>query len=444
MTANTKGNSPPPSQEERHLKRYVWLLIATWTAVTLLSLSWNLYERHENTQEIALTEARTQFSRDLAFRSWVGSSGGIYAPVNDRTIPSRHLQEIPERDVVTPSGKQLTLINPEYMIRLVNSSFPELHGAPTRVTSLNPRRLLNAPDSWELQALKRFDQGKTEVYEFVTFNNIPHLRLMRPLFAESPCLHCHPDQPYKEGDLMGGMSIVLPMAKLLNISRSQTIVMVMGHSILWSLGMIGLFRGREQLLESIKKRIQAEKIIMEQATHDDLTGLPNRRLLLELLNHTHTQCIRHKYMGGLLFLDLDNFKPVNDTFGHDVGDTLLQEIARRLEDTLRKEDVAARLGGDEFVVLLSEINGTHAQVEEQTLTVAKKICLALAEPFVIQGHTLSISASIGATLFPQDGSEPEQLLKQADIAMYSAKKRGSDRVCFFKSDGPHNGSSLPL
>jgi len=430
MAVNITSNSS--SQEERDLKRYVWLLIAIWTAITLLSLGWDLYERYKNTQEIALTEARTQFNRDLAFRSWVSSSGGIYAPVNDHTIPSRHLQGIAERDLTTPSGKQLTLINPEYMIRLVNSSFPELHGAPTRVTSLRPRRLLNAPDNWESQALNAFNQGKTEVYEFITLNNIPHLRLMRPLFAESPCLHCHPDQPYKEGDLMGGMSIVLPMVKLLDISRRQTAVMVMGHSGLWLLGIIGLLRGRERLLENIKKRIQAEKTIMKQATHDDLTGLPNRRLLLELLNHTHTQCIRHRYMGGLLFLDLDNFKPVNDTFGHDVGDTLLQEIARRLEETLRKDDVAARLGGDEFVVLLSEINGTQAQVEEQTLTVAEKISLALAEPFVIQGHTFSISASIGATLFPQDGSKPEQILKQADMAMYNAKKSSSNSVCFFR------------
>jgi len=434
MVVKIKNDSPAPSQEEQHLRKYVWLLIAIWTLVTIISLSWNLYERYKNNQEIALTEARTQFSRDLAFRSWVGSSGGIYAPTNDFTIPSRHLKNIPERDVVTPSGKQLTLINPEYMIRLVNSSFPNLHGAPTRVTSLNPRRLLNAPDTWESQALKAFNHGKNEVYEFVTFNNVPHLRLMRPLFADAPCLNCHPNQTYKQGDLMGGMSIVLPMTALLDISRSQTIVMVAGHSILWLLGIIGLFRGRQRLLESINKRIQAEKIIKEQATHDDLTGLPNRRLLLELLNHSHTQCIRHGHMGGLLFLDLDKFKPVNDTLGHDVGDILLHEIAKRLEETLRKEDVAARLGGDEFVILLSDITGIHTQVKNQILTVAQKIHLALAKPFVIQNHTLSISASIGATLFPQDGIKPEQILKQADIAMYSAKEKEIDMICFFDLD----------
>jgi len=434
MVAETKNNLPAPSQEERHLKRYVWLLIVTWTVITLISLGWNLYERHKNNQEIALTEARTQFNRDLAFRSWVGSSGGIYAPINETTIPSRHLKDMPERDVSTSSGKQLTLINPEYMIRLVNLTFPDLHGAPTRVTSLNPRRLLNAPDDWESEALIAFNRGKAEVYEFVTFNDVPHLRLMRPLYAETPCLNCHPNQPYKPGDLMGGMSIVLPMAGLLDISRSQTVVLGIGHGVLWVLGMIGLFRGREQLLESIKKRIEAEKIIKQQANHDDLTGLPNRRLMLELLHHTHTQCIRHNHMGGMLFLDLDDFKPVNDTYGHDIGDGLLQEVAKRLEETLRQEDVAARLGGDEFVVLLSEIDGTHDQVEAHIQTVAEKIWFALAAPYVIQGYTLPLSVSIGATLFPQDGTEPEQVLKQADMAMYNAKQKGNSKVCFFNLD----------
>jgi len=173
-----------------------------------------------------------------------------------------------------------------------------------------------------------------------------------------------------------------------------------------------------------------EERIRQMAYHDRLTGLPNRTLALDRL----TQALRKsKRQGGqlaVLFLDLDRFKPVNDTFGHAVGDHLLQAVARRLEDTVRATDTVARLGGDEFLIVLEDLDG-DAMAEQ----IAGRLVEALQQPFAVDDHSLQIGTSIGIAFHPDDGSDAAELVRNADTAMYRAKEAGRNRYAFHAERG---------
>jgi diguanylate cyclase (GGDEF)-like protein/PAS domain S-box-containing protein len=169
----------------------------------------------------------------------------------------------------------------------------------------------------------------------------------------------------------------------------------------------------------ITERKRAERQLAYIATHDALTGLPNRVLFNDRLNLALAQAQRHQQRLAVLLLDLDRFKDINDTLGHSVGDQFLRVTGKRLNGLLRKSDTLARMGGDEFLFLVTEIARTENATE-----VARKILESFQEPFFVEDHELRTTASIGVTIFPDDGADADTLLKNADIAMYSAKQRG--------------------
>lgn len=164
------------------------------------------------------------------------------------------------------------------------------------------------------------------------------------------------------------------------------------------------------------------------ATHDELTGLPNRRLLTDRLKHALSMARRNATKVALLFIDLDNFKKINDGLGHDVGDMLLVQAAQRLDVCLRDSDTLARLGGDEFVAVLERIQLPELE------TIARRIIDTMSASFSIQGQLLFVSASIGISVFPEDGDDSIALLKNADTAMYSAKEKGRNQFQYFAND----------
>ena len=171
--------------------------------------------------------------------------------------------------------------------------------------------------------------------------------------------------------------------------------------------------------------------IHQLAFYDALTGLPNRRLLHERLQHALDQRQRHRQEGALLFIDLDNFKNLNDTLGHAMGDQFLLQVAQRLRSQVRQEDTLARLGGDEFVLMLEHLSTTPDQVLGEIEAVANKLLASLAKPYELQGQCHTSTASIGVTLFSEAEDTVEELLKRADLAMYQAKAAGRNAVRFF-------------
>jgi len=162
------------------------------------------------------------------------------------------------------------------------------------------------------------------------------------------------------------------------------------------------------------------------ATHDVLTGLPNRRLLMDHLEQAIQRCKRNRRFGALFFIDLDNFKQVNDTLGHNAGDMVLIECAKRIRSAIRKSDIFGRLGGDEFLLIVEEVKSS-----DNLLHLADKINKVISEPFYIEDLKYNISASIGIAIFPNDSDDKEELLEYADMAMYQAKEKGKNRYQFY-------------
>ena len=184
--------------------------------------------------------------------------------------------------------------------------------------------------------------------------------------------------------------------------------------------------GTMGIAHNITDRKQAEVRVQYMALHDSLTGLPNRVLLEDRLTQAIALARRNEKSVAVLMLDLDRFKNVNDSFGHYLGDRLLEAVSVRLQACLRESDIIARLGGDEFVIGIPLVDANQ-DVE----TVAQKVIDTLDEPFEIEGHTLQISASMGISIYPANGESSEALLQFADAAMYEAKKNGRNIFCFF-------------
>ena len=179
----------------------------------------------------------------------------------------------------------------------------------------------------------------------------------------------------------------------------------------------------------ITERKDVEEHMSHMAQYDSLTHLPNRALFNDRLQQAIAAAQRHKEHLALMFLDLDKFKPVNDTYGHGVGDLLLKEVAQRIQNCLRDSDTAARLGGDEFVVLLPTI-----EAQQDAGKVGEKILHALNQPFELAGHSLQISSSIGIAVYPEHGKDENLLIKSADIAMYHAKKNGRNNIQIYQPE----------
>ncbi|MEH6357345.1 MAG: EAL domain-containing protein [Pseudomonadales bacterium] len=186
------------------------------------------------------------------------------------------------------------------------------------------------------------------------------------------------------------------------------------------------------LVKDITERKKHEDVIQHLAYHDALTDLPNRRLLLDRLDQALTSARRYEHAGAMLFIDLDNFKKINDTLGHSVGDAVLKELANRIASHLRKSDTVARIGGDEFVVLLPVVNNGSSNLEHCVTDLANKIMLLISRPLIIEENKLQITASIGAVTFPDNlNNNADELICFADTAMYRAKENGRNGVVLF-------------
>ncbi len=186
------------------------------------------------------------------------------------------------------------------------------------------------------------------------------------------------------------------------------------------------FRG---IVRDVTERKRAEERIQYLATHDALTGLPNRLMFGQLINHAIQAARRYQRQLAVFFIDLDRFKTINDSLGHEAGDQLLQEIAKRFKKSLRGVDVVGRLGGDEFIILIEDVDELS-----QVGTLAHKILSSAIQPIVLLGEECRVTASIGISIYPRDGEDEQALMKNADMAMYVAKEEGKNNYQFYSKD----------
>jgi len=245
--------------------RTITLVVVGWCVLVAASLWWNIEMSQRQTRQTALWVAEAYANKDLAFRHWGARHGGVYVPASRESPPNPYLSHVPERDIVTPSGKKLTLMNPAYMLRQTMATFSELSGVNGHLTSLRPLNSINAPDAWEKEGLLHMEDGKVEdASAFVEEGGQPYLRFMRPLLTERPCLKCHAIQGYKEGDIRGAMSFRLPMTPYIVQEHRTDTIIVITHLVIWVAGLLGIGAGAGRIRNHISRHLEMEKDIRQR------------------------------------------------------------------------------------------------------------------------------------------------------------------------------------
>lgn len=248
------------------IRLFKWIVIICWTMLIAVSWFWNFNAEQKVFNKVALAEANAVIERDSLYRRWAANHGGVYVPVTDKTPPSPYLLKIPERDILTPSGKLLTIINPAYMVRQVNELSKKSDDPLGRahLTSLKPMRPENAPDPWEASALRSFEKGTREISSVTVIDGKKYVRLMKAFITESPCMKCHSVQGYTVGSVRGGLSVSIPLQPLLDASHGQIVGSIVFHSLIWLLGMLMILMGGHHLYKSASAQKLVENELHQQ------------------------------------------------------------------------------------------------------------------------------------------------------------------------------------
>lgn len=279
---------------------YAVALAVVWTISIFACLVWNIAHEKDNTLEIAKIQARIAYEKDVIYRRWNTLHGGVYVPVTEDTMPNPFMSNIPDRDVITTSGRKLTLMNPDYMMRQVDEFATEQFGVLGHITSLNPTRKENAPDSWEAEALRSFEEGTAEVSSLQTIDGSKYMRLIRPIYTEEGCMQCHAKQVYKIGDVRGGLSVAILMEPLKEIEFLRLIKFSLGFIILWFIGLAAIFIVGRRLIRNDRTRRQTEEQLIEH--HTELQAM---NLELDVLNRVSTAISQTIDLNKLLTIVLE-------------------------------------------------------------------------------------------------------------------------------------------
>lgn len=242
-----------PDSLKFSVKKWTVFILMCWSMAGVLFAVYSYHLVDESMLNLVHTKAEEAFNKDQSFRFWASKHGGVYVPINEFTPPNQYL-EVPEREVATPAGKQLTLMNPAYMMRQLNETFGKLYGVEGHITSLKPLRPSNKPDKWEEQALKLFESGVQEVYEVVDVDGARFGRLMRPMPVKEGCLKCHAHQGYKVGDIRGGVSVSVPLAPFQGPARAQILQSTSTAGLLWFSGVAMILLGSHLLSKNLRER----------------------------------------------------------------------------------------------------------------------------------------------------------------------------------------------
>ena len=257
-----KPGAKPQTETQQRAHRSVLsfpLVFFLWTLLIGSMAGWHYSQAYEAALDNARTAARHSFGKDLTFRRWATGHGGVYVPVTDATPPNPYLTHVVERDIVTPSGRELTLVNPAYMLRQMHEMADDLFGTRGRITSLNPLRPENAPDAWEIEALRFFLLGNDEWSSIDDIDGQTYLRLMRPLITEEGCLKCHDRQSYAVGDVLGGVSVAIPWQPYRDQQYAAMPGYGLGYGGLWVLGLMFIELSRRRLRDHLASQYESER-----------------------------------------------------------------------------------------------------------------------------------------------------------------------------------------
>lgn len=412
--------------EQSQLKFARKFLIGAILIITLVIcgvfLAFNM-RAEELTVSMIHQQAKSLFKQVILIRRWVTGYGGVYVAVTPDVNPNPFLTSLPGLKVNIvdkDNDKQYTLRNPGLVTREMSQLSSEAEGYSFHVSSLKPvNALTNSPDAFERASLLKFEEGVREAYTIEQRQSGPVYRYMAPLIYETPCNRCHNNQGYRLGDIRGGISISIPMNEVVAKMRFNRLL-----TAVFALSVLALLFGA---LAFVNKRFmkglrEAQEKLVNMATVDGLTGLLNRQAGMERVEE---ELSRHRRSGQLmacLLMDIDRFKKINDTFGHQAGDAVLAEFGAILRKHTRKHDIACRYGGEEFLLLLSDTSQSAA------LATAEKILeITCGRPVIHNNRQISFTTSIGLDLL-RPGDTTETIVARADAALYQAKNAGRNQV----------------
>lgn len=331
------------------LKALFRVLMLLWTGIILgLFLVDSLHLTHM-VEKLAMAEAQAYLNKDQATRLWAASHGGVYVPVSPKTQPNPFLGHVPERDIQTPAGISLTLMNPAYMIRQIMEDYAELHGVRGRITGLKHFSAATAPDEWEKAVLMGFRSGGEELVEVSEIGGAPFLRAMRALAVEPECLKCHAHQGYQLGDVRGGVSVSVPMASFSAYRIREMKLDGISFAVLWLIGIGGTLWAERRLARSISRQTAAETAL--RASEEQLKNLSARLLQQQETERTdiaremhediaqclsaiklRVECVLDELDREGLHSSVDSLQPVVSDVKHTVGS--IRRLAQKLQPLL--------------------------------------------------------------------------------------------------------------
>ena len=242
-----------------------------WTAILAFSLGWSVRQENQQAMQLVINAAHSHFDKDVAFRSWASGHGGSYVPPTEHTPPSPWMAHLPDRDVVTTDGKQLTLMNPAYMLRQMMDEFSDYYGIKGRIVgrvALNPA---NLADPWETAAISAFEKKEAaEIQMRADINGQPYLRLIKPMLMEESCMKCHGHLGFKVGEVRGAVGVYVPMTPYLDAATRQNVTLATSYSAIWLIGLFAIFfSGRRNLVAERERQAIFEEISLASRVFED-------------------------------------------------------------------------------------------------------------------------------------------------------------------------------
>jgi len=381
-----------------------------------------VYRTNQIIRDQIVTTARAHFNNIILMRRWNANYGGVYVKKTHGVVSNPYLEN---PDITTTDGTIYTKKNPSLMTREVSMYAIKSGDFQYHITSLKPLNPGNAPDDFEMTALKSFEIGAKENFRTVAQESQSIFRYMAPLYVEQGCLSCHAKQGYQVGDVRGGISISFDITKVeKEMMKNRTIIFAISAVTALSMLSIIFF-----MVSRLAKRLtRAYETIENMSITDELTKVYNRRHFHTRLNEEIQRSRRYSSSMSLLLMDIDHFKNVNDDFGHQSGDAVLTQLAARIKTNARQTDMVARYGGEEFAVILPESDASSAH------KVAEKIRVTIEQHAftILESRTIPITASIGVAaldmLLEHGDDDANRIIKLADEALYDAKNSGRNRT----------------
>lgn len=384
-------------------------------------------------EKILFEQASTLFNNIVTIRKWNSDHGSVYVKKHDNIEPNPYLFD---NHLYSKDDELLVKVNPAWMTRQLSELSNKNEDYYFKITSLNPINPNNAPDEFEKEGLEILDKNKN--LDFFTQLEEDKYSLIGPLMVEPSCLQCHGEENYNVGDVRGGLRVSVPIDyynENIRIVESKTnilyfitfftsaifiaVIIFAIYSInLRELNITKLNKTLERKVSRRTKELKdANKKLLELSTTDYLTNIPNRRFLFETGFKYFHLAKREKTNLSIVCIDIDYFKNINDTYGHDTGDEILKLVANSILPHIRKSDIFARTGGEEFTILLNKTNETDAFIfAEKIRTTVENLTYKKDEAII------KTTISLGISQLRQEDKDLNSIINRADNALYKAKK----------------------